>query len=390
MFFLENYEQRLPHNKVLRQMPIQLRERTNDTKNRLIKAIKEHRYHFIVWSVFIAYEILIAGIFSGYYSSFTNYALHYFFNILLFYSHAFLLFETLWNGKYKWSKLSLPLLILIEIALYVLVVYSFEIFFTKYLHIVVLQKTAFSKAYVSRTVWRGLYFIGFSTAYYVILRNQYRKQQMEEMERQKLLSIIQQEEIKNELMRTQNAYLKSQINPHFLINTLSHLYNETRKLAPKAAESIISLSDMMQYALSKEVAMGMMRLHDEIKLVENYLHLHQARQVHPAELSLEYDEECQKLNFIPLVLMTLVENILKHGRLDQPDHPAVIRITVEDNILHIHTSNLRSVNPKASGHGMGLKNIKERLIQSYGDHATFEYGSDENKYFNTDIFITVM
>lgn len=370
-------------------MPILLRERTNDPLNRVIKAIKKHRYHFIVWSVFMAYEILIAGIFSGFYSSFTNYALHYFFNILLFYSHAFLLFETLWNEKYKWSKIILPFLILIEIALYVLIVYSFEIFFTKYLHIVVLQKTAFSKAYISRTVWRGLYFIGFSTAYYVILRNQYRKQQMEEMERQKLLSIIQQEEIKNELMRTQNAYLKSQINPHFLINTLSHLYNETRKLAPKAAEGIISLSDMMQYALSKEVATGMMRLQDEIKLVENYLYLHQARQVHPAALTLEYDEECQKLNFIPLVLMTLVENILKHGKLDRADQPAIIRITFENEVLHIHTSNLKSVNPKAAGHGMGLKNINDRLIQSYGDSVTFEYASDERKYFNTDIVITM-
>jgi len=146
---------------------------------------------------------------------------------------------------------------------------------------------------------------------------------------------------------------------------------------------------MMQYALSKEVAAGMMRLHDEIKLVENYLHLHQARQVHPAVLALEYDEECQKLNFIPLVLMTLVENMLKHGKLDQADHPAVIRITFENEVLHIYTSNLKSVNPKAIGHGMGLKNIKDRLIQSYGDHVTFEYTSDERKYFNTDIFINM-
>lgn len=366
-------------------MPIELREGTNAPKRHLEMTIKKYWYHLVVWSIFIIYEVLIAGVLSGYFSSVPNYMLHYSLNILLFYGHAFLLSKILKDNKIKLVKFILPVVIIAEIAIYIACVYSLEILFTEYLHIVVLTNTAFSKAYVMRNIWRSLYFVGFSTGYYLLLRNQYRKQQMEEMERQKLLSIIQQEEVKNELMRTQNAYLKSQINPHFLINTLSHLYNETRKLAPKAAEGIISLSDMMQYALSKEVSTGKMRMQDEVRLVENYLYLYQARQVHPAELTLEYDDDCLKLTFIPLVLMTLIENMLKHGKLDDPEYPAIISITYANGILHIHTSNLKSLNVKAPGHGIGLKNITERLIQTYGEDMSFEYALDERKYFNTHI-----
>ena len=234
---------------------------------------------------------------------------------------------------------------------------------------------------------RALYFIGYSTAYYFLVSNRCQQQLLDEMEKQELENIIKEKEIKNELILTQNAFLRAQINPDFLIKVLNHLYNETNSAAPKAAESILSLSAIMKYALSKEASSGNVLLADEIKLIETFLHLHQARQVHRAELKLSYNASCLPIKFIPLILMTLTENILKHGKLADPQPPAEIKINYENSILRIETSNHESTNSKIPSHGIGLKNIRERLFLAYGERATFNHKLDSKRYFHTSLVV---
>ncbi|MGY0039290.1 histidine kinase [Pedobacter sp. NJ-S-72] len=207
------------------------------------------------------------------------------------------------------------------------------------------------------------------------------------MEQQELRNLIQEKEARNELVLTQNAFLRSQINPDFLLDTLDYLYNETLESEPIAAESILSLSNIMQYALSKEASTGSVKLEKEICLIENFLLLHQARQVHQAQLKLSYDKDCLSMEFIPLVLMTLTENILKHGQLDDPNKPAEIKITCENSILRIETTNQQAINSNLPSHGIGLKNIKERLFVAYGSRVFFNYHLDSKSYFHTSIQI---
>ncbi|MGY0039287.1 histidine kinase [Pedobacter sp. NJ-S-72] len=185
---------------------------------------------------------------------------------------------------------------------------------------------------------------------------------------------------------TQNALLRAQINPHFLINTLSFLYNETRKLAPKAAERILSLSDIMQYALSKEASSEFVRLESEIKLIENVILLHQSRQTYKMQLKMSYNTEALTVVFIPLILMSLTENILKHGQLDNPQKPAQIIITYDNSVLYIKTSNPEVIeNPISGIMRAGLRNIRSRLSMAYGEAASFDYHLDSQNYFHTCI-----
>ncbi|MGY0039288.1 sensor histidine kinase [Pedobacter sp. NJ-S-72] len=233
----------------------------------------------------------------------------------------------------------------------------------------------------------NLFFLGYSTGYYFLMLVRSQKQLVEQMQQQELKKLIQEKEMKNELILTQNAFLRSQINPDFLISTLTSLYDETREPAPKAAESILSLSDIMQYALSEESSGGFVKLEKEIGLIENFLLLHQARQVHHAQLRFSYNQESLSIEFIPLVLMTLTENILKHGQLDDPNKPAEIKITCESSVLYIETSNLQAINSNIPSHGIGLKNIKERLFHAYGEAASFNYHLDSTHYFHTSIVV---
>lgn len=289
----------------------------------------------------------------------------------------------------KYKILALPFVILIEIFIYILIVYLFEFFFTEHLQIIVSKHHDLDKTFVTGALFRTLYLIGFSSGYYFLLHSLVRKEQIDSMEKKILRDQILQGEVKNELSLSQNAHLKAQINPHFLLNTLSYLYNETYKLAPKAAKAILSLSEIMQYALSRDVSGGFTEIGNEIKHIENFLSLYKVKKMHPVSLELEYDTDCLRVKFIPLVLLTLMENMLKHGDLDNNSINAYIKIDYEDSILQIRTRNLQSFEKHYDTHGIGLKNTRERLANSYGEKATFEYYLDTERIFHTKISVII-
>lgn len=362
-------------------------------KDQLSDFLKKYKYDFLVWGIYYVYETATAGILTRTYPLldccfFYYNALH----VFLFYFHSNVLLKYALEGKKNFASFSLIIiLVLIELALFIFIKYEGQILIEKYIQHNVqhfnLKKYFPHSTYLIPALYRSIYFIGFSTGYYFLMRTRSRRQQLEDMKQQKLLNLIEEKEIIDELAGAQNAFLRSQINPDFLIMTLNHLYNETIDSAPKAAESILSLSDIMQYALSKEAATGFVKLEKEISLIENFILLHQARQVHQVQLIFSYNKESLSVEFIPLVLMTLIENMLKHGKLDEPDNPARIKINYENSVLCIETANKEFVNNSIPSHGIGLKNIKERLFLTYGRMATFDYRLDAKGYFHTAIIV---
>lgn len=348
---------------------------------------KKYKYHFLIWTVYIIYEMVSMWLASIKFVSVSIYIFNYTFIISLFYFHANILMKYTLESNNKLLRYSLVFLVLIEFILFISIKYQCDLIFYRYQDPEHLNRYRFDLNSLSNKIYRTIYFMVYSTGYYFIISTRERRQQVEEMEQQKLKKQIQEREIKNELISTQNAFLKSQINPEFLINTLNYLYKETYDAEPVAAESILCLSDIMQYALSKEASAGFVKLKKEIELIENFLLLHQARQVHEAQLKLSYAPQALSNLFIPLVLMTLTENILKHGKLDDPDKPAEIRITYEDSILRIETANQKSMNSNMPSYGIGLKNIKDRLFMAYGEKAIFDYHLDSEGYFHTAIAV---
>jgi two-component system LytT family sensor kinase len=358
-------------------------------RDRLIDFLNKYKYHFLIWAVYIIYEMAIIWLLFDKLSSPAAYLFIYIFYIALFYFHSNILLRYTLESSNKVLHYSLVLLIPMELLLFIIIKYQCDLIFYKYENPEYLKAYNFDMASLSKMIYRSIYFIGYSTGYYFLVRTRRRRQLVEKMELQELKNLIQEKEIKNELVLTQNAFLRSQINPDFLIRTLNYLYNETLESEPIAAESILSLSHIMQYALSKEASAGFVKLEKEISLIENFLLLHQARQVNQAQLKFSYNKESLSMEFIPLVLMTLTENILKHGQLNDPDKPAEIKITCENSVLRIETSNQQAINSKIPSHGIGLKNIRERLFLAYGETATFDYNLDSQRYFHTTIEVQI-
>lgn len=354
-------------------------------KTLLKNQFTRYKIHVICWALFIAYEIAMIGVISGEFSSPLDYLLHYTLNLLIFYFHAAVILPFALQKRGLWSWW-IPVLAAGEVIAYISFLYLSELLATQFLGMKLLRPLQLDSFYLLRATWRAVYFMGFATGYYYLMTYLREKKRAEQAEKQHLLNIIDKQHLQTELIKSQHAFLKAQINPHFLFNTLSFVYNSVRKTSHEAAEAILSLSDMMRYALQSENEHQETSLLEEIEHVENLIRIHQLRHNHQLHLKLTVSKNLQGTKIIPLVLITLVENMFKHGHLTDEAHPASITISREGNTLRINTANLKS-REQASGHSVGLNNIRERLEHVYTGQASLEVSTDRPGYFYTALSI---
>jgi sensor histidine kinase YesM len=351
----------------------------------LNKWLKKHRLHLVLWLIFILYESVVIGLITGVFGNPLTYITHYTIILFLFYIHAnYSLPLALRNTKAAVWKL--PLIICIEIVAFILI----SNFMDKLLvdsHFIELKYFSLTYKNSLTYLYRGIYFMGFSTGYYFIRRYNKEKIKTNELEKQRLNDIIYRQKSEQELSKAQNAFLKAQINPHFLFNTLDFIYHNIVSLSPTAADTVITLAEMMRYAIDSDKMGDFIPLGDEIDQVENLLYLNQIRKNHELGFLLQYDEEVREIYLIPLVLLTMVENIFKHGNLTERGHNALVSIYLEDGALFIETDNLIDNKKKVAGNHMGLSNIQHRLKYAYGNDIIFNYHTDGTNHFKVQLGI---
>jgi two-component system LytT family sensor kinase len=343
----------------------------------LKKLYEKYKLHLIFWSVFIAYEVLITGLFTGKFSKIETYIFHYSINIFILYLHAYGLLK-LYNKK---NKLSLILLFsLFELALYILLCIGIAIFINMTLDSSF--DTTIDKSFITRALWRCLYFIGFGTGYFYIKKSFIERKRSDELERENLTNTIEKQALENDLIQSQNNFLRSQINPHFLFNTLNFIYNDARKKAPLAADAIMNLAEMMRYALKRNDNSNLVAITEEIEQIEHLINLHNLRTAGALNVELNINDDLFGIKFPPLILLTLVENIFKHGNISHSTQAAEINISLENGILKILTVNIVNAVKARESTKVGLENIHKRLANVYKDNYTFEcYEDNTNRYF---------
>lgn len=187
-----------------------------------------------------------------------------------------------------------------------------------------------------------------------------------ERENQLQIQVLEQEKTQAEL-----AFLRSQINPHFLYNTLNYLYATAYPVSEALAEAVLRLSDLMRYMLHDSPD-GHVDLAREVDYLDNYLALHRLR-----------FEENFFVNFeqagLPpggqrvatLLLIPFVENALKHGVVNQAAHPVEIQLALPaPGQLAFRVHNRINQHQKDATTGVGLPNIRRRLALLYpGRHS---------------------
>ncbi len=190
--------------------------------------------------------------------------------------------------------------------------------------------------------------------------------------------------IKNKEM--QMSLLKSQINPHFLFNTLNSISTLIHFSKDKARKMITQLSDMFRYAMDSYDDQ-LVELTEEVDFIDNYVRIQQVRFEERLQFVKEIEEECLKTQIPPMILQPLIENAVKYG-IGPKDEGGTIKLTAKRIIgggvyFEVRDDGLGANAPKVldgSSSGIGMKNSEKRLQNIYGPATTFKVVSNEQGY----------
>lgn len=201
------------------------------------------------------------------------------------------------------------------------------------------------------------------------------QERRKELERMQLL---EKEKIANEL-----KFLKAQINPHFLFNTLNNLYSYVVNQSPKAPDMIMQLSGILDYVLYKSQKKEV-PLCSEVNTIEHFLKLEQIRYGDRLQVNFK-TEGNMTIPISPLILLSIVENAFKHGASGDIDSPKIdIAITEKEGTIFCHAWNTKSqyqgeIND-AYKEGIGLTNIKRQLNLVYPNQHELIIKDEENAF----------
>lgn len=186
--------------------------------------------------------------------------------------------------------------------------------------------------------------------------------------------------LKNEKSKAELALLKSQINPHFLFNTLNNLYGLTVEKSDEAPNLVLKLSDMLRYTIY-EGKEHMVPLKNEVAYLENYIALHKIRHQKNVEIIFNH-QITNNLKIAPLLFIILLENAFKHG-VECLTENAYIHMglkTEENTVIFNIENNFEPNNASDNVIGIGLKNLNERLRIIYPKSNSLKIEQTENIY----------
>ena len=170
----------------------------------------------------------------------------------------------------------------------------------------------------------------------------------------------------SERLSAQIASLKSQINPHFLFNTLNNIYATAIDTAPKAADMVDKLSEMMRYTM-RDIQKDLVPLEDEINYSNNFIELQKVRLDRSVVLDYTIPDEVPHLQVAPMLLIPFIENAFKHGVNSEQKSRITISLKVNGTeLLLIVTNNKVDVQKDTvERSGLGIENTKHRLNLIY-------------------------
>ena len=179
----------------------------------------------------------------------------------------------------------------------------------------------------------------------------------------------------------QVSALRSQIGPHFLFNTLNGFYSDLYDDKPETANDILKLSQLLRY-VTYEVKQNFMPLNKEINFIKDYLYFYEKRYEDDFYVKLSIDGHIGEQSIPSLIIIHFIENLCKHGIINDASKPATIRINVSNDYLEIMTENVINSSDKFMDKGIGTANVKKRLDVLFKDTYQLDYNKD-GQQFNT-------
>lgn len=195
-------------------------------------------------------------------------------------------------------------------------------------------------------------------------------------------------ELEIEKLQTEKQYLKNQLHPHFLFNTLNNLHGLVLTDKELASSSLLRFSDFLQYVVysSEEKRVP---LDKEIQLLQDYVALEQLRLATDKAIILHVQPSDKLYSIAPLLLLPLLENAVKHG-IQRSGKNAFIKMTIQMQNNHLQVDVINSKGPAllTSRNGIGLKNLNRRLELEYPGRYSLII-RDEQETFTTHLQLSL-
>jgi LytS/YehU family sensor histidine kinase len=219
-------------------------------------------------------------------------------------------------------------------------------------------------------VWSTLYFI------YQIFTSY----QQSELEKWQLDSAVKDAEL---------IALKSQINPHFIFNSLNNIRSLVTENPEKARDMITHLSGLLRYSIQFNNK-ARVSLEDELEIVQNYLNLESIQFEDRLQYKLEIKPETLELEIPPMAIQLLVENAIKHGISDLPDGGLInIRSFLQNDHLIVEVVNSGQLREGVRGTGIGLKNASDRLKLLFGKLSDLTIKNQDENHVSASFSIPI-
>lgn len=191
------------------------------------------------------------------------------------------------------------------------------------------------------------------------------------------------QELETEKTLAELKALKSQINPHFLFNSLNSIYSLSRKESKEVPDKIVQLSDLMRHIIY-DSDVDFISLEKELEMIHNYIELQNLRTQKEHKIEFETVGEINGKKIAPLVFLPFVENSFKHGLKSGAKNAFVkIRLEVSGKVLHFDIENSKGKQQQildSKYKGIGIENVKKRLELIYPDLHSLKISNKEKTF----------
>jgi two-component system LytT family sensor kinase len=184
-----------------------------------------------------------------------------------------------------------------------------------------------------------------------------------------LLSEQKNKEIANEKLKAELSFLKAQINPHFLFNTLNNIYALASDRSESTAPAVMKLSNIMRYVLT-EAGNDMVPLEKEIQFTRHYIELQKMRLTDRSSIDFTVKGDPLGKQIAPLLFLPFVENAFKYGISTRELSPITILLEIKEDSVYFSVSNHKHINTSlkiTNNTGIGINNTRRRLDLLYND-----------------------
>lgn len=190
------------------------------------------------------------------------------------------------------------------------------------------------------------------------------------------------QQVEKEKLSLELNSLKTQINPHFLFNSLNSIYSQALAKSDQTSETVLELSNLLRYMLY-EVEEEKVPLLKEVEMLENYIELQKLRLEPGSKVVFALEGDLEGVLIAPLLLFPLVENAFKHGMKDDSEQVFIdVQLKIDKTIAFSIKNKLGQIDDMEKGKygGIGLENVKRRLDLIYPNSHEFEILKTESEF----------